>query len=49
VAGESLTSGANAANAFQVLNDGKRWWVVSNFGDSERPDNPLPAKFAGKP
>jgi len=36
-------------NSFQVLNDGKRWWVVSIFWDSERPDNPLPAKFAGKP
>ena len=29
-------------NSFQVLNDGKRWWVVSIFWDSERPDNPLP-------
>jgi len=32
-------------NSFQVLNDGKRWWIVSIFWDSERPDNPLPAKF----
>jgi hypothetical protein len=36
-------------NSFQVLNDGKRWWIVSIFWDSERPDNPLPAKFARKP
>jgi hypothetical protein len=36
-------------NSFQVLNDGKRWWIVSIFWDSERPDNPLPAKFAKKP
>jgi hypothetical protein len=35
-------------NSFQVLNDGKRWWIISIFWDSERPDNPLPAKFAGK-
>jgi hypothetical protein len=35
-------------NSIQLLNDGKRWWVVSIFWDSERPDNPLPAKFAGK-
>ena len=35
-------------NSFQVLNDGKRWWVVSIFWDSERPDNPLPEKLAGK-
>lgn len=33
-------------NSFQVLNDGKRWWIVSIFWDSERPDNPLPAKMA---
>jgi hypothetical protein len=35
-------------NSFQVLNDGKRWWIVSIFWDSERPDNPLPAKFNKK-
>jgi hypothetical protein len=35
-------------NSFQVLNDGKRWWIVSIFWDSERPDNPLPAKMANK-
>jgi len=36
-------------NSFQLLNDGKRWWIVSIFWGSERPDNPLPAKLAGKP
>jgi len=35
-------------NSFQVLNDGKRWWIISIFWDSERPGNPLPAKFAKK-
>jgi hypothetical protein len=35
-------------NSVQLLNDGKRWWVVSIFWDSERPDNLLPAKFAKK-
>jgi len=35
-------------NSFQLLNDGKRWWVVSILWDSERPDNPLPAKLATK-
>jgi hypothetical protein len=35
-------------NSFQVLNDGKRWWIVSIFWDSERPDNPLTAKMASK-
>jgi hypothetical protein len=35
-------------NSMQLLNDGKRWWVVSIAWDSERPDNPLPAKFSKK-
>jgi len=35
-------------NSIQLLNDGKRWWVLSILWDSERPDNPLPVKFAGK-
>jgi hypothetical protein len=35
-------------NSIELLNDGKRWWVVSITWDSERPDNPLPAKFAKK-
>lgn len=35
-------------NSFQALYDGKRWWIVGIFWDSERPDNPLPAKFAKK-
>ncbi len=32
-------------NSIQLLNDGKRWWVLSILWDSERPGNPLPAKF----
>ncbi|HEY6765130.1 MAG TPA: hypothetical protein VI386_10180 [Candidatus Sulfotelmatobacter sp.] len=35
-------------NSIQLLNDGKRWWVLSILWDAERPDNPLPAKFAKK-
>jgi hypothetical protein len=35
-------------NSFQVLNDGKRWWIVSILWDSERPDNLLPASLAEK-
>jgi len=33
-------------NSFQVINDGKRFWIVSIFWDSERPDNPLPAELS---
>jgi hypothetical protein len=32
-------------NSIQLLNDGKRWFVVSIFWDSERADNPIPAKY----
>ena len=32
-------------NSFQLLNDGKRWWVVTIFWLAESPDNPLPAKY----
>jgi hypothetical protein len=35
-------------NSFQLLNDGKRWWVLSILWDQERPDNPLPPEFASK-
>lgn len=29
-------------NHFQLLNDGERWWIVSNVGTVETPDSPLP-------
>jgi len=32
-------------NSIQLLNDGKRWWVLSILWDTERARNPLPAKF----
>jgi len=35
-------------NSFQLLNDGKRWWVLSILWDQERDNNPLPAEFASK-
>ncbi|MBI4500625.1 MAG: hypothetical protein HY700_05640 [Gemmatimonadetes bacterium] len=36
---------ARGINSFQLLNDGTRWWVVSIYWDSERPDNPIPQKY----
>jgi hypothetical protein len=33
-------------NSMQLVNDGKRWWVLSILWDSERADNPLPPQFA---
>ena len=32
-------------NSIQLLNDGTRWWIVTVFWDSERPNNPIPAKY----
>jgi hypothetical protein len=32
-------------NSFQLLNDGKRWWVISIYWLAETPDNPIPAKY----
>lgn len=36
---------ARGINSIQLLNDGKRWWVVSILWDSERPDNPILEKY----
>ena len=32
-------------NSFQLLNDGKRWWVVSIYWQQESADNPIPKEF----
>ena len=32
-------------NSFQLLNDGKRWWVISIFWQGETADNPIPKKY----
>jgi hypothetical protein len=40
---------ARGINGIQLLNDGKRWWIVSIFWDEERPDNPLPKDFTKVP
>jgi len=39
---------ARGINSIQLLNDGKRWWVVTIFWDSERPNNQIPAKYLTK-
>lgn len=38
---------ARGINSIQLRNDGARWYVVTIFWDSERSDNPIPAKFLG--
>jgi hypothetical protein len=35
-------------NHFQLLNDGERWWIVSNVGVVETPQAPLPQNFLAK-
>lgn len=34
-------------NSFQLLHDGRRWWVVTIFWASETPDRPIPDRFLG--
>ncbi|QDU65135.1 hypothetical protein [Engelhardtia mirabilis] len=32
-------------NSFQLFFDDERWWVTSILWDTERPDQPIPARF----
>lgn len=32
-------------NSFQLINDGKRWWVMTIFWQGETADNPIPKKY----
>src|SRR5215204_1208795 len=32
-------------NSFQLLNDGKRWWVVTIYWQQESPENLIPKEF----
>lgn len=32
-------------NSFQLLNDGKRWWVVTIYWQQESPDSPIPDRY----
>jgi hypothetical protein len=35
-------------NSIQLWNDGKRWWVVTIFWQSENADTPIPEKYIEK-
>lgn len=39
---------ARGINSIQLMNDGKRWWIVTVFWQGEGPDNPLPQKYLSK-
>ena len=32
-------------NSFQLLNDGKRWWVMTIYWQGETPETPIPKKY----
>jgi hypothetical protein len=36
-------------NSIQLMNDGKRWWVVTIFWQAEDAANPLPQKYLDAP
>ena len=36
---------ARGINSIQLMDDGKRWYVVTIFWDSERPDNQIPSSY----
>lgn len=35
-------------NSIQLMNDGKRWWILTIFWEGEDEKNPLPAKYLPK-
>jgi hypothetical protein len=35
-------------NSIQLWNDGKRWWIVNIFWQSETAETPIPAKYLSK-
>ena len=40
---------ARGINSIQLLNDGKRWWVVTVYWAGERPAAPIPALYLNRP
>lgn len=36
---------ARGIDAFQLFNDGKRWYIVTVWWDAERPGNPIPGRY----
>lgn len=36
---------ARGVNSIQLFNAGNRWYIVTIMWDSERPDNPIPARY----
>ncbi len=36
---------ARGINSFQLLNDGKRWWIMTIYWQGETPEAPIPKKY----
>jgi len=39
---------ARGINSLQLMNDGKRWWILQIYWLGETPENPLPKKYLPK-
>ncbi|MBV9145202.1 MAG: hypothetical protein JO065_04750, partial [Acidobacteria bacterium] len=35
-------------NSFQLMNDGKRWWILTIMWEGETPETPIPAEYLKK-
>lgn len=42
---DDKTPFARGINSFQLLNDGKRWWVITIYWQGETPENPIPKEY----
>lgn len=40
---------ARGINSIQAFHDGRRWWIVTIYWESERPNNPIPAEYLTSP
>lgn len=45
---DDATPFVRGINSFQLVNDGKRWWVMTILWQAETPDNPIPAEYLTK-
>jgi len=36
---------ARGINSFQLMHDGKRWWIVTIFWEAEAPDRQIPSEY----
>ena len=42
---DDKTPFARGINSFQLLNDGKRWWVLTIYWQGETPETPIPKEY----